>query len=552
MPYISSLGFERFRTFDQPATFDFAPLTIITGPNSSGKSSILKSLLLLRGSIRKEGFVGIEDYTGSGILRSLNFTGDEHGLRGIESIRTRWSDRASVRFSVGVEDALGTVLPSMMDRDATQREVAAFNAGITPQGDQEFTWPSPIIFDLSFRLQNARLFDIRIYDGSGPEEKLIGRITSPEAPIDYASYWDGTDNPLEVPIDTEYEVSGSWLIQHLGTDFESFCANLRVPRGKAAYEAYERLERPLIGRSDEGIAGLEALYTRLPSVLFDEASGDSDVSTFMRRLALYTVAPLFRTAVSSFLHAFSAIEHHRFSLISQDTTCVQLGSGLGMYLRGELSNVLDWSLQYWMNLFGMGDWLKVESIPGSHRLYNVAVMRDGQPFQFGELGSGHRQLLPFFLRLGVTADQQCPFLLEEPEVNLHPNLQARLADLFVSVTSETPQLPWSEYAMFTLSDKVEPVERPPDKAPFYLPTHQLIVETHSEYLIRRLQYLVASGHASSENVVIYYLGTDPRAKDYIRRIRITPNGQLSQPFGSGFTDEATNLMVDLYKQSSQN
>ena len=139
-------------------------------------------------------------------------------------------------------------------------------------------------------------------------------------------------------------------------------------------------------------------------------------------------------------------------------------------------------------------------------------------------GYGYTQLVPLILHAAYSHDSRAhPFptlLVEEPEANLHPNLQAKLADLFVHLSR-------------------------PEGA-------HTVVETHSEYLVRRLQYLVAKGEVEPERVALYYLGPDPEAKDYVRRIEIDRHGQLSQEFGAGFFDEATNLMVNLYKFGSEN
>jgi len=67
-----------------------------------------------------------------------------------------------------------------------------------------------------------------------------------------------------------------------------------------------------------------------------------------------------------------------------------------------------------------------------------------------------------------------------------------------------------------------------------------------------LQYLVATNAAKPEDIAIYYLGPDPEAEDHVKRITIAPSGKLSESFGSGFTDESTNLMIDLYKQTHHN
>jgi hypothetical protein len=130
-----------------------------------------------------------------------------------------------------------------------------------------------------------------------------------------------------------------------------------------------------------------------------------------------------------------------------------------------------------------------------------------------------------------------------------------------------PKLTYIQTSSRKLADLFEDLSFPDDG--------QVIVETHSEYLIRRLQYLVAKdesrrkqhkptgseshflerGSAAErlrERVVIYYLGPDPEADDYVRRIEITESGQLSQLLGSGFLDEASDLMTNLYTYGSQN
>ncbi|MBK8111357.1 MAG: DUF3696 domain-containing protein [Saprospiraceae bacterium] len=116
-------------------------------------------------------------------------------------------------------------------------------------------------------------------------------------------------------------------------------------------------------------------------------------------------------------------------------------------------------------------------------------------------------------------------VLEEPESNLHPNLQSKIADLVVDY-----------------------IERSETK---------VIIETHSEYLIRKLQYLVSKGKCKAEDVSIYYFDFDPFSgkKDInFYSIGIRENGTLTREFGPGFFDEADNLSIDLFTlvQSQKN
>ena len=46
---INEISLENFRVFKNKSNFELAPITILTGANSSGKSSIIKALNLMQG-----------------------------------------------------------------------------------------------------------------------------------------------------------------------------------------------------------------------------------------------------------------------------------------------------------------------------------------------------------------------------------------------------------------------------------------------------------------------------------------------------------------------
>ena len=106
--------------------------------------------------------------------------------------------------------------------------------------------------------------------------------------------------------------------------------------------------------------------------------------------------------------------------------------------------------------------------------------------------------------------------LAEPEMNMHPNAQSKLADIFVTSVNN-------------------------HKTTF-------VIETHSEYLIRRLQYLVAKKDISKDMIQIYYFN-DPNnleeGDERVYSIKINDDGSLTRPFGSGFFDEADKNSLEL-------
>ncbi len=107
MPYLNYFGLENFRVFANHTNFNFAPITILTGTNSSGKSSLIKALLLLKDNIesknkfKNEGLVDWEELDNEQkvpqIVR-LDFTGREHKLASFKGCINENSEKNSLSF----------------------------------------------------------------------------------------------------------------------------------------------------------------------------------------------------------------------------------------------------------------------------------------------------------------------------------------------------------------------------------------------------------------------------------------------------------------------
>lgn len=108
------------------------------------------------------------------------------------------------------------------------------------------------------------------------------------------------------------------------------------------------------------------------------------------------------------------------------------------------------ALNAWLLELGIAK-VGIASIPESH--YGLKVTVDGRPLR--SLGVGVSQVIPVIATC-LIAGQGSLVLLEEPELHLNPSLQRQLADFFIAMS-----LPGAD--------------------------RQLIIETHSEYLITRLR-----------------------------------------------------------------
>ena len=95
--------------------------------------------------------------------------------------------------------------------------------------------------------------------------------------------------------------------------------------------------------------------------------------------------------------------------------------------------------------------------------------------------------------------------IEQPEVHIHPKLQADLGDLL----AETIRDPYS---------------------------HQFLVETHSEHLILRLQRLVRQGNLTPDDVSVIYVSRGVEGST-AKRLHLDENGRFVDDWPGGFFAE---------------
>lgn len=129
--------------------------------------------------------------------------------------------------------------------------------------------------------------------------------------------------------------------------------------------------------------------------------------------------------------------------------------------------------------------------------------------RFDQVGFGFSQIIPIIIQSELSFNDI--LLIEQPESQLHPKLQSRLADLFVENAE----------------------------------TNQFFIETHSEYLIRRLQVLIKEGKIKADDVKIYYINKDEKGRSSALQMRLDENGRFLDEWPSGFFDESYNQSIAL-------
>jgi predicted ATPase len=145
-----------------------------------------------------------------------------------------------------------------------------------------------------------------------------------------------------------------------------------------------------------------------------------------------------------------------------------------------------------------------------------------------DVGFGISQVLPVLVQL-FYAPSNSIIIMEQPEIHLHPKAQALLADVMI--------------------DAIKARENGKER------NIQLIVETHSEHFLRRLQRRIAEDVISNEQIAPYFANTttNPTSLDILQidmcgNIYNWPDGF----FGDEMGDIAAQSLAAMKKRAKVN
>jgi predicted ATPase len=173
----------------------------------------------------------------------------------------------------------------------------------------------------------------------------------------------------------------------------------------------------------------------------------------------------------------------------------------------------------WLQEMGLLDNFEVRQIAENRREYEVLVLtRNGRtPVTLPDVGFGVSQVLPVIVEC-FYAQPHATVLLEQPEIHLHPSVQMTLADLFIE----------------TVNSREDGKER----------NIQLIVESHSEHFLRRLQRRIAEGNISPDRVALYFCRPTPFGAS-LDPLKLTPGGDIENWPEDFFGDDMAEITARL-------
>ena len=176
---------------------------------------------------------------------------------------------------------------------------------------------------------------------------------------------------------------------------------------------------------------------------------------------------------------------------------------------GIRKSVNDWfeqfDIPYGLDVIRLGE----ASLAGEYITIALTDKRTNTQVTLADVGYGINQILPVIIE-GSASQEGSILCVEQPEIHLHPRLQANIADLMID----------------TIADEQNKRK-------------QWIVETHSELLILRLQRRIREGKIKPEDISVLYVDPNDESTEgsAIKVLRLGEDSYFKDPWPDGFFDE---------------
>jgi predicted ATPase len=175
----------------------------------------------------------------------------------------------------------------------------------------------------------------------------------------------------------------------------------------------------------------------------------------------------------------------------------------------------DTFIAQWLKDLGIIESFEVKQVAKGRKEFEVVVKthNNASEVKITDVGFGVSQVLPALVQ-AFYCPPNSTIWMEQPEIHLHPQVQAELADVFISA----------------IQAREVATER----------NVQLIIESHSEHFLNRLQRRVAEGELQPENVAVYFCRRVGSATE-LEPLRLNMFGEIENWPENFFGDEMADI-----------
>jgi predicted ATPase len=428
---ITTFSVTNFRAFENSGQLPLGPLTCLVGRNSSGKSSLLHALLVLRQSIEQRA-VGSR-------TPQLNLNGsliDAGSYRDI--VHHHKEDRqVEFRFEINLEPMYSSGGPV-----GSRRPLVAAPFG-PPLISLDVPRPAIMRYVPNPRVIGAR----RKPDVEHRKKVHVSMSFLPEPPFG------PTLSRLTIEVDSLGAVTFTRTVKRRRVQhWRAYPTNLPPKTFAIYFSAWSFL--PQLGMR-------EARLDRLPPAERSAANdfawyagrGLRDIDQFLSNLRL--VGP-FRTPPA---------RRYSFSGLAAVDTGPSGERAVDLLITEKLirsaGQPLRLAVSYWLKRLGLAKKIAIRDLAKRSNIFELAISGAGtaRTANFADVGFGISQVLPVLVQ-GFLVPRGGTYIAQQPELHLHPDAQAGLADFFLYLASRGVRV---------------------------------LIETHSEYLLVRLRRRLAEG-----------------------------------------------------------
>lgn len=550
---LKSIKIENFKPFGEGRTVRLAPITLIYGPNSSGKSSLIQSLLLMRQTLTEQGVQGRNDLLTSGSFANLgSFISLIHRHDPARKLKLRFEFAATASRSRR---------PGFLDQDPCSALTLSYEA--TPIPPDEFC---PILSGIDFDLVDSEgqsvSFGLQRSAATTIADLLAQATSTFNDEVDEMEFQVANepgrrqDHPDDFKFTAGSDLNGLYKAAEInGREIQA-----RNPRHATGLPSTTN-QQPIKEPSTAALETLSACRFRvmgmgplgreyIPSYpLYMGRSADRNPEDFVigglrsilrrfdhrlrRSVANLTYLGPLRTHPERLyaLQGFSdgsvgAQGEQAVQILYHNTVQSQRNQSVVQSRRERTreSSMID-RLNSYCKQFEIPYHFAVNSIrseiTGDFVVLSLTDNRTGVSVAPTDVGFGIGQILPILIEGMVAQDQSYPRMVcvEQPEIHLHPRLQAAMADFFIDTA-------------FLLETPVA------DERRSRRGNVQWILETHSETLVLRLQRRIREGSLSPKDVSILYVNPLGDQGAVIKELELDEEGDFIDEWPGGFFEES--------------
>ncbi|WP_315315895.1 AAA family ATPase [Pantoea vagans] len=543
---LSGAGYKAFEIF----SIDIKPLTILLGANSCGKSAILNAFLMLSQSVD----------SASLSESPLRLNGNRVGMGEPLNIMKDKNENTLLNFNFEFNDVKGA--KSLLDSARRECMEAHFDISryifqvLRRNKDIESSVFNSLMEMESLYYRNDIYNFSQMKDINGKTQRLIRRFRkfketvkisnrSPMAQsnqkyietvslqkvedclthlvplsinrlvaqkVDYSFIYNQRKNTIRIKKCNLFNKSGE-LVFSIECDgknelilYSDVISNEIIKRSKSDIKKVLNLDSLLITNIDP----YKFYYNNFPG------SVPNPVATYINRILSAALRDLSNSLSGNKVNHVSPLRAfpQRYYLLDKAIYHKQLNVLDGTELAEVLRNRPD--IKNSINKLFMQFNIAIEVEKVNDIIHKITVNQDAVNLELTDVGFGISQVLPILVQALLSPSNSIT-IIEQPEIHLHPKMQAWLTDALIYIALEK--------------------------------NIKFIIETHSDALVRRLRLRIVddSNPLTENDVSIYYLERNRlKNRTDMKLIPVTPDGDISWP--SEFMDVEINDTIEIQQK----